>query len=75
MTIEKARRLVYPVRVMKMGRKLIVLGVGLVFAVLPAFSTVGASGVSGVKRRVNGLLTVYEPLKRVWVQTVYVEQV
>ena len=33
------------------------------------------AGLSSVTRRVNGILTEYEPLKMVWQQTVYVEGV
>jgi hypothetical protein len=32
-------------------------------------------GMTGVKRRVNGLLTEYVPLRRLWRQAVYVEGV
>jgi len=33
------------------------------------------AGMAGVKRRVNGLVTEFDPLKKVWVQTVYLEGV
>jgi hypothetical protein len=50
------------------------VGLELFDVVVFSDSLVGG-GVSSVKRRVNGLRTVYEPLKRRWQQTVYVEQV
>ena len=67
MAIVKTRRLVYPVRVIKiavqaMGRKLAVLGVGLAAVVLLAFSTVGASGVSNRPLDLTPTVYVYLPL-------------
>jgi hypothetical protein len=50
--------------------------VGLELLDVVVFSDSRAGGgVTGVKRRVNGLLTEYVPLRRVWRQVVYLEGV
>jgi hypothetical protein len=50
--------------------------VGLELLDVVVFSDSRAGGgVTAVKRRVNGLLTEYVPLRRVWRQAVYLEGV
>jgi hypothetical protein len=50
--------------------------VGLeLFDVVVFTDSKAGAGLASIKRRVNGLLTTWDPLKKVWEQTVYLEQV
>jgi hypothetical protein len=50
--------------------------VGLeLFDVVVFTDSKAGAGLTSLKRRVNGLLTTWDPLKKVWEQTVYLEQV